>query len=127
VSVATVKTLAYLRQQGYHAWVVEKFAAGIRFDAFGFMDILAYKADSPIILAVQSTVGGKHAEHVKKYSFNPILRKRIADWTKHHKFQIISWRKAGDRGKRKLWTPRVEDVTEQTFVKGETDDRQVHV
>jgi hypothetical protein len=122
VSVATVKTLAYLRQQGYHVWVVEKFAGGIRLDAFGFMDILAYKADSPTLIAVQSTVGGKHAEHVRKYRNDPKVQAKIVDWTKHHRFQIISWRKAGDRGKRKLWTPRVEDVTEKTFIMGEINE-----
>ncbi len=114
---ATVRTLAYLRERGYHVWIVEKTIPfrGIKVDAFGFMDILAYKPEDSVVLAVQSTVGGEHARHIRKYAEKPLVIQRIKDWVVHHKFLIISWRKAGARGKRKLWTARVEDVTADTF------------
>lgn len=112
---ATAKTLAYLRNLGYHVWVVEKYAGGIRLDAFGFMDILAYKANSPVILAVQSTVGSHHAEHITKYQKNELTKSRILDWIKNHRFVIISWSKQGPRGKRKLWISRWEEITRDHF------------
>lgn len=115
---ATARTLKLLRDQGYHVWIVEKTIPyrGIKLDAFGFMDILAYNGDSHVNIAVQSTVGSHHANHIRKYNEKPEVKKKILDWVKHHRFIIISWRKAGARGKRKLWTPRVEDITAQTFV-----------
>lgn len=122
---ATAKTLDLLRKQGFHVWVVEKYAGGIRLDAFGFMDILAYKADSRVIIAVQSTVGGHHAAHIKKYRDNPKVMAKILDWIVHQQFWIISWSKRGERGKRKLWTPRIEVVTADTFIKEENPSDQI--
>lgn len=118
---ATARTLELLRKDGYHVWIVEKTIPfrGIKLDAFGFMDILAYRPDDAVVVAVQSTVGGEHARHIKKYEGLPIVKQRILDWVKKHKFLIISWRKAGARGKRKLWTPRVEEVTAKTFENGQ--------
>lgn len=108
---ATERTLAYLRAQGYHVAVVEKRVVGITIDAFGFIDILAYKADDPMVVAVQSTTGSNHAAHLRKYEAKPLVLERIKDWIAHRKFLIISWSKTGPRGKRKLWTPRVEEIT----------------
>lgn len=119
---ATARTLDWLRKRGYHVAVVEKYAGGIKLDAFGFMDILAYRPDSPVNLAVQSTVGSHHAAHLRKYEKNPVVMKKIMDWIKNHQFFIISWRKAGPRGKRKLWTPRVEEITEKTFAEIRSHD-----
>lgn len=116
---ATARTLALLRKDGYHVWIVEKTIPfrGIKVDAFGFMDILAYRPNDQVVVAVQSTVGSHHAAHLRKYEDNPIVMQRITDWIKHHKFLIVSWRKMGARGKRKIWTPRVEEITVETFFK----------
>lgn len=124
---ATEKTLALLRKQGYHVWIVEKTIPfrGIKVDAFGFMDILAYKSDDHQVVAVQSTVGSHHAAHLRKYEEKPLVIQRINDWIKHHKFLIISWRKAGARGKRKLWTARVDNITVDSF-KIKTEESNVN-
>lgn len=116
---ATARTLELLRKDGYHVWIVEKTipGRGIKLDAFGFMDILAYRPNDAVVVAVQSTVGSHHAAHLRKYEELPLVKTRILDWIKKHKFLIVSWRKAGARGKRKLWTPRVEEVTAETFCK----------
>lgn len=114
---ATARTLELLRKDGYHVWIVEKTIPfrGIKLDAFGFMDILAYRPNDSVVVAVQSTVGGEHARHVRKYADNPKVQRLILDWITKHKFVIVSWRKAGARGKRKLWTPRIEVVNAETF------------
>jgi hypothetical protein len=79
------------------------------------MDILAYRPNDSVVVAVQSTVGGEHARHIRKYADNPKVQRLILDWITKHKFVIVSWRKAGARGKRKLWTPRIEVITENSF------------
>lgn len=125
---ATARTLALMRKDGYHVWIVEKTIPfrGIKLDAFGFMDILAYRPNDPVVVAVQSTVGSHHAEHLRKYESKPNVQKLILDWVTKHKFLIVSWTKMGPRGKRKLWTPRIEEITAETFEKCPPDCSEFH-
>ena len=60
MSSPTQRTLNHLRRRGYLAAVVERFNPhvgehGIRQDLFGFLDLLAIRADKPGVLGIQAT------------------------------------------------------------------------
>lgn len=75
----TQRSLALLREQGYHAEVVEKWAGGKRHDLWGWCDILALRdrnysitvdeVESPVftdVLAVQTTTASNMSARIKK-------------------------------------------------------------
>jgi hypothetical protein len=108
VTSPTQRTLAYLRGQGFQCWIVERWNAyaRIRQDAFGWMDILAYRI-TPFseIVGVQCTSGTNHAARRAKLRALPA----VEGWCKAGGFAaVVSWTKRGPRGKRKVWTPRLE-------------------
>lgn len=103
----TSRSLAYLREQGYTAEVVEKWNphARIRQDLWGFVDILAItdQPGLPPVLAVQTTSGGEVARRIAKIVDHPnvgIVRR--AGVTIH----VHGWRKL-----KSGWAVRVEDVS----------------
>lgn len=117
----TQRTLALLRKQGWTAAVVEKWNphAKVRIDMFGCIDIVAIRSQSPLvpysldlmlgesegIIGIQACAGASHAARAKKAWDQPGLHKWLAAGGK---FAVMSWAKRGARGKRKVWTPRVE-------------------
>jgi hypothetical protein len=121
----TQRTLAALRKAGWLAEVVERWNqyAGIRQDLFGVFDIIAVQ-DKPTssmvvipcstwgILAVQCTSASNHSARVKKIIESP---KAFSWMLAGGRIQVWSWRKAGERGKAKRWTSRVEDISESMF------------
>lgn len=105
----TQRALADLREEGWTAQVVEKWNpyARIRQDLFGCIDIVAVKADGGI-LGVQACAGASHAARVTKAKAEP----KLAVWlAAGGKFQVWSYAKRGARGKRKVWTRRVEELS----------------
>lgn len=114
----TARSLAVLRERGYMAAVVERWNphVHIRQDLFGFADILAVRPESASnltgrtgdFLIVQACAGSGHAAHVAKIRAEP----RHVIWlSAGGRIQVWSWAKQGARGKRKIWTLRVEDIT----------------
>lgn len=105
----TARTLAECRKRGWTAGVVERWNAHVHIlqDLFGCIDIIALTPDG--ILAIQATGGdgGAHAARVKKILAEPRAKKWVESGGR---FEVWSWAKRGDRGARKLWTLRVEDV-----------------
>lgn len=127
MSSPTVRTLKLLRDQGWTCHVVEKYikfgnmAFGRRIDAFGFGDILACheshvavgfgieKSRYPQIALVQtcSSSGGDFAERRAKI----LASKEAGIWMRSGGIiLLIGWAKRGPRGKRKLWTPKIETL-----------------
>lgn len=106
---ATQRTLTMLRAAGHVCAIVEKWNPHVhrRQDLFGFLDIVCLKAGLSGILGVQSTTGSGHAEHKTK-----ILGTAHAKlWLETgNRVWLVSWTKKGERGKRKLWTPRIEEI-----------------
>ena len=94
------RTLEFLHDRGYHADKVEqwvprpegkgqraKFAGGFRRDAFGFMDVVAFRpaersllCPQPVTLAVQCTTKQQITNHLRAYRRDPVVRQRILDW-----------------------------------------------
>lgn len=112
-----VRTLSFLRKQGYDCSIVERWNpySKRKHDAFGFIDIIAVKPDTPI-LAIQATggSGGNFAERRKKILSEP---------------RVLTWLQAGGRieihapTKRKIkrggiafrYEQRVEEITLDDF------------
>ncbi|MEB3211291.1 MAG: hypothetical protein VKL39_08045 [Leptolyngbyaceae bacterium] len=100
----TQRSLAYLREQGYMAAVVERWNphARIRQDLFGVVDVLAIRDGET--LAVQTTSGRNVAARVRKIADSDATpAMRSAGWRIH----VHGWRKAANG----RWTLRVEDVS----------------
>lgn len=106
----TQRALADLRKLGFTAAVVERWNphAKIRQDLFGCIDIIAVFPGFGV-LAVQATSGegGNHAARRAKAIAEPRLRKWIESGGR---FEVWSYRKAGARETRKLWTLRRDPV-----------------
>jgi hypothetical protein len=101
----TQRTLKKLKDNGMTAGVVEKWNphAKIRQDLFGVGDVLAY--DLASTLMIQATSGSNVSKRLRKILDDDKLRERVATWVwvDGRRFEVWGWRKAGARGKRKLW------------------------
>ncbi len=96
----TSRTLAYLRDNGWTADVVEKWLpfVKIRKDLFGCIDILAINGQS--IMGVQATSTPNVNARIKKAQAEP----RMALWKQSGGlFAVAGWAKRGKRGERKTW------------------------
>lgn len=102
-----------LRAQGYTAQIVERWNqfAKVRQDLFGVIDILAIKPGE--ILGVQATSGVNHNARRTK----SLASENLKLWlTAGGKYAVWSYAKRGERGKRKLWTRREEEIRLEDFV-----------
>ena len=104
----TQRALAHCKKMGWTAQVVEKWIPQTRrrVDLFGCIDMIVLDG-KPGILGVQVTAGSCHASRRTKSEAEP----RLDLWrAAGGRFEIWSFSKRGDHGKRKLWTLRVEEV-----------------
>jgi hypothetical protein len=99
----TQRSLEYLREQGYHCEVVEKWNPWkrVRQDLWGWCDILAIRRDE--VLAVQVTAAGVAARIKKIQESDTIARVREAGI----RVEVHGWTKRAN-GKYAL---RVEDIS----------------
>lgn len=109
----TARTLERLRKEKKLAQVVEQWVprANVRRDLFGFADIVALE---PLLgfTAIQCTSGSNHAARKAKIIMEP----RALVWLKAGgAILICSWSKTGPRGCRKVWTERIERISESDF------------
>jgi hypothetical protein len=116
VSSPTARTLAKLREEGWTAQVVERFNpySKTRVDLGGGIDIVAWRGAYPgAILGVQACAGASHAARRDKLLGLPAMLEWVAAGAR---LEIWSWAKQGPRGKRKVWTLRVEAITAHDFL-----------
>lgn len=106
----TARTLAECRSRNWPVQVVERFCiySKRRIDLFGCIDLVAITPDG--ILGIQACAGASHAARRTKALAEPRLRAWLEAGAR---FEVWSWAKRGDRGERKLWTLRVEDIAAQ--------------
>jgi hypothetical protein len=105
----TQRALAFYKELGFVCAVVEKWNphAKIRQDLYGCIDILCCRRGVGII-GVQACAGSSHAARRTKACAEP----KLAEWlAAGGRFEVISFAKRGARGKRKLWTPKREELT----------------
>lgn len=119
----TQRTLAECRKRGMVAGVVEKWNphARVRQDLFGCIDIVAlipaFQIFPGFIVGIQACAGASHAARRAKAVREP----RLWNWIEAGgRFQVWSWAKQGARGKRKLWTLRIEEITSANALKEPT-------
>lgn len=107
----TARTLLWLRGQGALAAVVERFNPGTRrrHDLFGCIDVLALDGQ-PGCLGVQVTTG-EHVSHRLEKIRSDECWPNVERWlAAGNRLVVHGWAKRGPRGKRKVWTLRVETV-----------------
>ena len=104
----TSRTLQHCAKKlGWHAGVVERRLPRvfITVDLFGCIDVVAIAGDR--IIGIQATTGAHHADRRAKALAEPRLRAWLAAGAG---FEIWTWSKRGEEGKRKLWTLRREPL-----------------
>ena len=109
----TQRSLACLRQAGYHVAVVEHWNAHarIRQDLFGFADLLAFRFGMPVLL-IQTTTAANVSARRKKILGNGIAR----DWVLAGNELILhGWGLKGSKGERKRWRCDPEWITADQF------------
>lgn len=125
----TARTLAECRKRGWAAQVVERWNphAKVRVDLFGVIDLIAIVppadpleprpvvGDRGYILAIQACAGSTHANRRDKILAEP----RAREWVEAGgHLELWSWSQRGAKGKRKLWTLRVETYAEMVGAAG---------
>lgn len=112
----TERTMRWLKRQGYTPGLVERRLpfAFTTADLFGVIDIVAMKAGEPLV-GVQATSGSEHAAHLRKI----VESEHAPTWLRAGgRLWLVSWAmrcKGGVRGARKVWTPRVQEITLADF------------
>jgi hypothetical protein len=102
----TARTLRYLRDLGHVPAVVERWNphARIRQDLFGFLDIVSIEGAN--VCGWQACAGSSVAARVAKIRAHPLF----PTVARAMKVNVIGWRMAGQRGKRKRWEPRIVSI-----------------
>ena len=113
----TQRTLAFLRAAGHTVAITEKWNqfSKTRQDLFGFLDLVALHPGDKGVLGVQTTSGTNHAARLTKLLAIPAAKLWVETG---NRLWVMSWSKCGARGKRKLWTPRIEKVEIGQFSEG---------
>ena len=107
-SLPTQRTLAYCRKRGWRVAVVEKWIPQTkrRIDLFGFGDLLALDGQPGSLLIQACAGGGAPAKRVAKI-LDADHCEAACDWlAAGNRLEVWGWRKAGPKGKRKLWQVR---------------------
>ncbi len=114
----TERTLKYLRHRSWDAAVVERYLTipgrshGVRQDAFGFIDILAFRDMD--VAAVQATSTGNMGARIKKILASPIAERWIRAWPDRVIF-VIGWKRYAKPVDRKWWRPTVHQLMPGDF------------
>ncbi len=109
---ATARALKDLRGMGFMPWNVEQTIPHtfIKRDAYGFADLLACRPGVGVLL-IQVTGGGNHAARRTKMLGDDIAP-RVAHWLlSGGRVEIWSYDLRGERGVRKTYTLRREEIT----------------
>lgn len=104
----TQRTLAWLREQGLTAQVVERWQpqARVRVDLFGCIDVIAVDASETI--GVQATSAGGMSARRAKIAESDGAKAWLA--SPHRRLLLVGWRKYRKREDGKQWRPIVEEV-----------------
>lgn len=108
MTTPTQRALADARGIGFTCQVVERWNpyARVRVDLFGCIDIIAVR-EGVGILGIQACAGASHAARMAKAREQPGLAAWLAAGGR---FEVWSYAKRGERGKRKTWTLRREEI-----------------
>lgn len=101
----TARTLAWLREQGYAAEVVERHNhfSGKKHDLFGCLDIVAIQG--PLTIGIQATSGANVAARVAKIKLLAGARSWLDGGRRE--LWVVGWRKYKSAVDKKYWRPYV--------------------
>ena len=104
----TARTLAWLRDQGHLAGVVERYNEHTRrhHDLFEFIDIVSISPDGKTF-GWQATSSDNVAARIKKIQANKNLAAVLAAG---RKVGVVGWKKYAKPVNRRWWRPRVVEV-----------------
>lgn len=105
----TQRTLAYLRERGYHCYIAEHYNAfaKIRRDLFGWIDIVALHPDKKGVLGVQCTSGANLAARIAKAEALPAY----SLWLNcGNAAEFFGWRKLKTGKVQRTWQPLIRRV-----------------
>ncbi len=104
----TQRTLAWLREGGFEAGVVERHStfSNKKHDLYGFIDIVAI--DDGTTIGVQATSGSNVSKRVQKIVELPTARKWLA--CGNRKVWVVGWKKYAKAIERKHWRPKLVEV-----------------
>lgn len=114
----TERTLALYRAGGYDVAVVEKYVTipgrkfGVRRDAFGFIDILAFDCD--YIVAIQATSTSNLQARVNKI-LNSETARRWCNGTSR-RIMVIGWRRYSKPVNRRWWRETTQEIVPGDFI-----------
>lgn len=117
----TSLTLKECRKREWRAAVVERRMphSYVTKDLFGFGDILALDTEWGTLM-IQTTTTEHAPNRVQKILGE--CREAATDWLAHgNRIQVWGWAKRGPAGKRKLWTLKEYQITEDMLTNGEND------
>jgi len=110
----TQRTLAYLKERGITAGVVERWIprAKVRKDLFGIIDIIGIYKYS--IVGIQSCSGSGFSKHDKKIMVSDNTRKWLETGAE---LWLVGWRKVKKKrgGKQMVWKSRVKEYKLEDF------------
>jgi hypothetical protein len=108
----TQRARAFCKANGWTSQIVERFNvyAKVRQDLFGVIDLVVLDGQGGGPLGVQVCAGASHAARRDKALAEPRLREWLSAPAR---FEVWSYSKRGERGKRKLWTLRREAIEQQ--------------
>ena len=110
----SARTLKYFKDNDIPAGVVDRWIpqANKRVDLFGFIDIIAMYPDA--IVGVQCTSGSNHSSHKTKI----LASDKSLQWLGLGRIELWSWEKKLYKtgGKAVRWTPKVENITKDSYV-----------
>lgn len=108
MTTPTQRTLALLRSSGYTVAITERWNAfsKTRLNLFGFINLIGIREGE--IVGVQATSGPNVSARIEKIRGLPAHKEWLLAGGR---ILVIGWRKTGARGKRKLWSPRMVELT----------------
>lgn len=100
----TQRSLKNLRERGYTPWIVEHWNvyAKIKRDLYGFLDIVAIKADRPGVLGIQTTTASNLSARINKAEGLPAFRVWVAAG---NSVEFHGWLKKDGR-----WVAKIERI-----------------
>ena len=111
-SSPTQRTLAWCRDQGWLAQVVEYWNphTKTRRDLYGFIDIVCLDPTNHAIIGIQATSTGNQSARVRKIQGECAEQARL--WlTCHGKLLVIGWRKYAKKVDRRSWRETVTELS----------------
>lgn len=132
MSIATQKSLALMKKNGWKPWIVERFIGkgkfGVRRDLYHIIDILGYDDKEKQFVGIQSTTMNQRKDHITKLLNDE--REYVEFWlSTGSRLELWCWRKLkvkkkdGKFGKTERWTPKIDIITKEMLDESDEENK----